>query len=493
MPTPHCVRTDTAPLSDGPQPYRPRPVVLAIDDEPGVRESLQLILQDEFEVLEAPDGAAALAVLAARRVDVALLDVRMPGEPGSKVLPKILAIDESIPVILITADPHLRMAVDAMKAGAYDYLAKPFDVDEMLNLVRQAAQQRGLERELHYLRAELERAHGFDQLVGRHPKMVRLYEMIAQVAQTPATVLITAESGTGKELVARAIHNQSPRREQPFVAVNLAAIPDSLLESELFGHEKGAFTGAHSRKPGKFELAHGGTLFLDEVGSLRIDLQAKLLRALQQREIERLGGTRTIQVDVRIIAATNTDLREAIRTRAFREDLYYRLHVVPVTVPPLRERKSDVPDLAAHFVRKYSQEFKKDVRGLSRGALLALQRYDWPGNVRELENIIERSVALAVRSVIGLDDLPLDLAMNEVVPGRSEGDPGTLTLKDARDRFEQAYVLRALERENWNQSRAARRLGVHRNTLIARLGTWGFRRGEPGVTVRPVADGSGPA
>jgi len=493
MTTPHCARTDTARLGDGAQPYRPRPVVLAIDDEPGVRESLQLILQDEFEVLEAPDGAAALAVLAARRVDVALLDVRMPGEPGSKVLPKILAIDESIPVILITADPHLRMAVDAMKAGAYDYLAKPFDVDEMLNLVRQAAQQRGLERELHYLRAELERAHGFDQLVGRHPKMVRLYEMIAQVAQTPATVLITAESGTGKELVARAIHNQSPRREQPFVAVNLAAIPDSLLESELFGHEKGAFTGAHSRKPGKFELAHGGTLFLDEVGSLRIDLQAKLLRALQQREIERLGGTRTIQVDVRIIAATNTDLREAIRTRAFREDLYYRLHVVPVTVPPLRERKSDVPDLAAHFVRKYSQEFKKDVRGLSRGALLALQRYDWPGNVRELENIIERSVALAVRSVIGLDDLPLDLAMNEVVPGRSEGDPGTLTLKDARDRFEQAYVLRALERENWNQSRAARRLGVHRNTLIARLGTWGFRRGEPGVTVRPVADGSGPA
>jgi DNA-binding NtrC family response regulator len=489
MTTSNCARNDTVQVGDGPTAYRPRPVVLAIDDEPGVRESLRLILQDEFEVLEAPDGAAALAMLATRRVDVALLDVRMPGEPGSKVLPKILAIDESIPVILITADPHLRMAVDAMKAGAYDYLAKPFDVDEMLNLVRQAAQQRGMERELRYLRAEFERAHGFDQLVGRHPTMVRLYETIAQVAQTPATVLITAESGTGKELVARAIHNQSPRREQPFVAVNLAAIPDSLLESELFGHEKGAFTGAHSRKPGKFELAHGGTLFLDEVGSLRIDLQAKLLRALQQREIERLGGTRTIQVDVRIIAATNSDLREAIRTRAFREDLYYRLHVVPVTVPPLRERKSDLADLAAHFVRKYSQDFKKDVRGLSRGALLALQRYDWPGNVRELENIIERSVALAVRSVIGLDDLPLELAMNEVVPGRSESDPTALTLKDARDRFEQAYVLRVLERENWNQSRAARSLGVHRNTLIARLAVWGFRRGEPGVAVRPVAGG----
>jgi transcriptional regulator with PAS, ATPase and Fis domain len=302
---------------------------------------------------------------------------------------------------------------------------------------------------------------------------------------------VNAESGTGKELVARAIHNQSPRRDQPFVAVNLAAIPDTLLESELFGHEKGAFTGAHSRKLGKFELAHGGTLFLDEIGSLRVDLQAKLLRALQQREIERLGGTRTIQVDVRVIAATNTDLRQAIRARAFREDLYYRLHVVPIGVPPLRERKSDIPALAAHFIRKYSQEFKKGVRGLSRGALLALDGYDWPGNVRELENIIERSVALATRPVIGLDDLPLDLAMNEVAPGRAEGE-APLTLKDARDRFEQAYVLRALERADWNQSRAARGLGVHRNTLIARLAAWGFRRGEPGINVRSVAGDGDP-
>src|SRR6266404_5441493 len=335
-------RKDTDGAGDGAAVYRPRPVVLAIDDEPGVRESLRLILGDEFEVLEAADGAAALAILGARRVDVALLDVRMPGEPGSRVLPQILAIDEAIPVILITADPHLRMAVDAMKAGAYHYLAKPFDVDEILGLVRQAAQQRGMERELHYLRAELDRAHGFDQLVGRHPRMVRLYEVIAQVSQTHATVLITAESGTGKELVARAIHNQSPRRAQPFVAVNLAAIPDSLLESELFGHEKGAFTGAYARKPGKFELSHGGTLFLDEVGSLRVDLQAKLLRALQQREIERLGGTRTIQVDVRVIAATNIDLRQAIRARTFREDLYYRLHVVRKFTPSMFTRPGRV-------------------------------------------------------------------------------------------------------------------------------------------------------
>src|SRR5882762_9285718 len=373
---------------------RPRPVALVIDDEEGVRESFRVIFEGEFEVLEADQGVKGLEVLRSRRVDVVLLDVRMPGPPGPTFLPQILALDDRIAVIIVSAVKDVRTADEAIKGGAYDYVTKPFDVDEILALVRQAAERRALEREVHYLRAELDRAQGFDALVGRHPSMVRLYELIAQVAQTPATVLIAAESGTGKELVARAIHRQGPRRAQPLVAVNLAAIPVTLLKSELFGHEKGAFTGAYARKLGKFELAHGGTLFLDEVGSLRVDLQAKLLRALQEREIERLGGTRTIQVDVRVIAATNADLRQAIRARAFREDLYYRLHVVPIGVPPLRERKSDIPDLAAHFLRKYSQEFKKDVRGLSRGALLALAGYDWPGNVRELENIIERSVAL---------------------------------------------------------------------------------------------------
>src|SRR5206468_3661535 len=232
--------------------------------------------------------------------------------------------------------------------------------------------------------------------------------------------------------------------------VNLAAIPDTLLESELFGHEKGAFTGAHARKPGKFELAHGGTLFLDEVGSLRVDLQAKLLRALQQREVERLGGTRTIPVDVRVIAATNIDLRQAVRMRTFRDDLFYRLNVVPVSVPPLRERKEDIPLLVDHFVKKYSREFNKDVRDVSPSALPALQAYDWPGNVRELENIIERSVALSTRPVIRLEDLPLDLSIHEPAQSRALGEPSALPLKEARERFEQAYVLRALEREDWN-------------------------------------------
>jgi two-component system, NtrC family, response regulator AtoC len=494
-------RSDPAHESEtAPTAYAPRPVVLVIDDELGVRESLRFILKDDFEVLEVPDGAAGLEIVRSRRVDVALLDVRMPGEPGPVVLPRILALSESIAVILMTAVPHVRTAVDAIKAGAYDYIIKPFNVDEILALVRQAAQQRVLEREVLYLRAELDRAHGFDELVGRHASMVRLYELITQVAQTHATVLITAESGTGKELVARAIHRQSARRGQPFVAVNLAAIPDSLLESELFGHEKGAFTGAHARKPGKFELAHGGTLFLDEVGSLRVELQAKLLRALQEREVERLGGTRTIPVDVRVIAASNVDLKEATRARTFREDLFYRLNVVPVTVPPLRARKDDIPLLADHFVTKYSREFKKDVRGISRTALPALTAYDWPGNVRELENVIARSVALATRPVILMEDLPLELAMEGTSPVRGAREPSglTLTLKEARDRFEQAYVLRVLEREDWNQSRAARRLGVHRNTLIARLAAWGVRPrdragavaalgGQPGV-LEPFLD-----
>ena len=469
--------------------YRPLPVVLVIDDEPGVRESLREIFKRDFEVLEAEDGAAGLALVRSRRVDVAMLDVRLPGERGPVVLPKLLALDDSIAVILMTAVPDVRTAVDAIKAGAYDYIVKPFDVDEILLLVRQAAQQRVLEREVCYLRAELDRAHGFDSLVGRHPAMVRLYEQIAQVAQTHATVLVTGESGTGKELVARAIHRQSPRRGQPFVAVNLAAIPDGLFESELFGHEKGAFTGAHSRKLGRFELAHGGTLFLDEVGSLRVDLQAKLLRVLQEREVERLGGTRTIPVDVRVIAATNVDLRGLVRARAFREDLFYRLNVAALTIPPLRERKDDIPILVEHFIRKYAREFKKDVRGISRGALPSLDAYDWPGNVRELENVVERCVALATRPVIRLDDLPLDLAIHDE-PTRATGGGAPLPLKEARDRFEQVYILRALERENWNQSRAARSLGVHRNTLLARLAGWGIRRdGEAGGAAR----GSGTA
>ena len=455
-----------------------RPVVLTVDDEVGVRESIRQILQDEYEVPQAPEGRAALTQLQSSEVDLVLLDVRLPGDNGIALLERIKALEDSIEVILVTAVKDVRTAVDAMKGGAYDYVTKPFDVDDMLALVRRALEKRALQREVLYLRSELARAHGFDDIVGRHPEMMRIYERIAQVAQTTATVLITGESGTGKELIARAIYREGPRRERPFVAVNLAAIPETLLESELFGHERGAFTGAFQKKLGKFELAHGGTLFLDEVGTLRVDLQAKLLRVLQEREIERIGGTRSVKVDVRIIAATNLNLKQAVKGRTFREDLFYRLNVVPLTVPPLRERREDIPLLVDHFVRQYAREFNRDIRGVSAGALEVLTRYDWPGNVRELENILQRAVALARGPVIHLEDVPLELAIPETIA--RPGEEASLPLRDARERFERQYVLRVLERVNWNQSRAARLLGLHRNTLTGKLATWGIRRGDPG-------------
>ncbi len=394
--------------------YPSRPVVLVIDDEAGVRESLRIILQDDFEVLEAADGAAALEIVRSRRIDVALLDVRMPGEPGPAVLPRILALSESIAVILMTAVPQVRTAVDAIKAGAYDYVIKPFEPDEILLLVRQAAQHRLLEREVRYLRSEFDRAHGFDALVGRHARMARLYELIAQVAPTHVTVLITAESGTGKELVARAIHRQSLRarpavrrrepRGDPRHPARIGAVRPR--EGRLHGRPREEGRGSSSWPT----AAHCSST---RWGACASTSRPSSSARLQEREVERLGGVRTTPVDVRVIAATNIDLKQAVRARTFREDLFYRLNVVPLSVPPLRDRKEDIALLVDHFVKKYSREFKKDVRGVSQGALPALEAYDWPGNVRELENVIERSVALATRPVILLEDLPLDLAMHE--------------------------------------------------------------------------------
>jgi two-component system response regulator AtoC len=452
-----------------------RGTVLVVDDEEGVRASVRVILEHECDILEAESGADALEVLRAHEVDLVMLDQRMPGEPGIEVLSRIKAIDQSVVVVIATAVREVRTAVEALKRGAWDYITKPFDVEDIELLVRRALDKRALEREVLYLRSTI--PQGFGAMVGRHAEMVRIYQLIAQIAPTTATVLITGESGTGKELVARAIHSQGLRSTAPFVAVNVAALPDTLVESELFGYEKGAFTGAVAKKPGKFELAHGGTLFLDEIGSLRLELQAKLLRALQQREIERLGGSRAVAIDVRVVAATNANLRQAVRDRTFREDLYYRLNVVPITVPPLRARREDIPLLVEHFIRKYAREFNRDVRGVSAGALEVLTRYDWPGNVREMENIIQRSIVLAAGPVVQLQDLPLDLAMPETGT-RSPEDEG-LPLREAREQFEQQYVLRVLERVAWNQSRAARQLGLHRNTLLAKLAAWGMRRPGP--------------
>jgi len=452
--------------------------VLVVDDEEGVRESVRAVFEESCEVLQAGTGSHALEVLRGHDIDVVLLDHRMPGESGIDVLPRLVAADPSVVVVVVSAVRDVRMAVEAMRRGAYDYLTKPFDVDEIRLVVRRALEKRALEREVVSLRSALAEGppaapNGFGGMVGRHPAMMRIYQLIAQIAETPATVLITGESGTGKELIARAIHHQSDRRTAPFVAVNVAAIPDTLVESELFGHERGAFTGAHARKLGRFELAHGGTVFLDEMGSLRLDLQAKLLRVLQEREIERLGGSRPVPVDVRVIAATNIDLRQAVRERAFREDLFYRLNVVPVHAPPLRERRDDIPRLARHFVRKIARECHRDVQDVSSGALDALTRYDWPGNVRELENVVHRAVVLARGPVIQLQDVPLDVAMPEAARLQ---EAGAAPLREACDQFERQYVLRALEGVHWNVSRAARLLGVHRNTILAKLAGWGVRR-----------------
>ena len=450
-----------------------RPVILVVDDDPGVRDAFRLILEDHYEVLDAPDGPQALEVLRAAQVDLVLLDIRLPEMDGIEVLERIKAIDEGLEVILVTAVKTVRTAVAAMKLGAFDYLTKPFEEDELLALCNRALEKRSLEREVTFLRGELARTRDFEEIVGTHAAMQKLFRLTEQVARTTATVLITGESGTGKELIARAIHRQGPRRDRPFVAVNPAAVAESLIESELFGHEKGAFTGAYQRKLGKFELAQGGTLFLDEIGTLKAELQAKLLRVLQEREIERVGGTRPVKIDVRVIAATNVDVKQAVARGAFREDLYYRLNVVPIEVPPLRERIEDLPLLVEHFVRQYGQQFGKRVQGLSREALGALSLYRWPGNVRELQNVVERCVVLAEGPQIELNDLPLDV----LIPDHRirVRKANRLPLKDATEAFEHQIVLRVLERVKGNTSEAARILGVHRNSLNRLLERWGLK------------------
>jgi two-component system response regulator AtoC len=451
----------------------PRPVVLIVDDDAGLRESFRLILEDTYEVLDAADGPAALDIVRTRQVDLVLLDIRLPGMDGIQVLERLKALDEGVEVILVTAVKTVRTAVAAMKLGAFDYLTKPFDEDELLSLVRRALERRSLEREVVFLRSELAQRHEADELVGQHPEMQRLRRVIAQVATTSATVLITGESGTGKELVARAIHRHSARRDRPFVPVTLAALSDALVESELFGHERGAFTGAYQRKLGRFELAQDGTLFLDEVSSIKPDLQVKLLRVLQEREFERVGGTRPIRLDARIIAATNVDLRQAVAEGRFREDLYYRLNVVPIAVPPLRARRDDIPLLVDHFVRRYNRAFNRSIVGLSPEAVATLMDYPWPGNVRELQNVVERLVVLAEGPVIHLADLPLDLLLPD--PRTRDLEPG-VPLQQATEEFERQVAVRVLERVRWNVSEAARLLGLHRNSLTAKIARWGLRR-----------------
>ncbi len=440
--------------------------ILVVDDEDNARRAIATILGEEgYEVAEASNGEEALARLADFSPAVVLTDVRMPKMDGLTFLRKAREQGSEATFIMMTAFASVETAVEAMRAGAENYLVKPLDANAVLVVLGKALDQRALKREAESLREQVRQRARFHNIIGDSPQLQALYEVVRRAANTRATVLILGESGTGKELIAQAIHHESQRRDKPFVKVHCAALSENLLESELFGHEKGAFTGALARKEGRFELADGGTLFLDEIGEISPSVQVKLLRVLQEREFERVGGTQTLKVDVRIVAATHRDLTAEVKAGRFREDLYYRLNVVAVTLPPLRERKSDIPALVNHFLEKYSDSYGKDVRGLAPGTLQALLSYDWPGNIRELENAIERAVVLASGNELTTDDLPpvlrgprpLGSSTSSLIPG------ATLA------QIEREAILRTLEMVGGSTTRAAEILGISVRKVQYRL------------------------
>ncbi len=384
--------------------------ILVVDDEQNARDALKTILAEEgYEVKEAADGAAGLALLPTFRPDAVLCDIKMPQMDGLELLTQARADGHTCVFVMMTAFASLETAVQTMKAGAEDYVTKPVDVSSVLAKLEKVLEKKALRQENELLRERLREKHKFSNIIGESTELQSVFDVVVRAAPTRATILVLGESGTGKELIAQAIHEASPRHDKPFVKVNCGALTETLLESELFGHEKGSFTGAAGRREGRFELAHGGTLFLDELGEVSAGLQVKLLRVLQQQEFERVGGTQTIKVDVRVVAATNRDLEAAVKSGHFREDLYYRLNVVSVTLPPLRRRKSDIPALVNHFLEHYCDVHGKRLKGLAPGTLNALLSYDWPGNVRELGNVIERAVVLARGTELTSDDLPAAL------------------------------------------------------------------------------------
>jgi len=435
--------------------------ILVVDDERVMRDSLsEWLREDGYEVVAVEDGAQALNKVRAGRWDVLLVDLKMPGMDGIEVLTEVKKFDQDIPVIIMTAYATVDSAVRAMKEGAYDYIVKPFNPEEIGLAIRKIIAYQDLLKENIYLRQELQKKYGFMDIIGKSHKMQEVLALVKTVAKSNSTILIEGESGTGKELVARAIHNSSLRSEGPFIAVSCAALPESLLESELFGHEKGAFTGAVSRKKGRFELANNGTLFLDEIGDISPKTQMGLLRVLEEKEFTRVGGMEVIKTDVRIISATNRELKKLVGEGKFREDLYYRVDVVSIQLPPLRERKQDIPLLAQHFLKKYCIENKKELDGLSEETSRRLMKYDWPGNVRELENVIERAVVVAKGNIILPEDLPL-LASPE---GRFEPS-SDMSLQE----LEREHILRVLQSNDWNITKTAKKLGIDRNTLSSKI------------------------
>jgi DNA-binding NtrC family response regulator len=461
--------------------------ILIIDDEPSVRESLKAILatrssgapaadgENGYVILQADSGEQALELAEKTKPDVVLLDIIMPGLDGITVLERLRAKDRLTPIIMLTATKTVKTAVDAMKLGATDYLTKPFDVDELKVIIRQALERASLETEVRRLRDELAQRYGVDQMIGKCAAMQEVFAKIDQLADAKTTVLITGESGTGKELVARALHFRSKRRDKPFVAINCAAIPDTLIEAELFGHEKGAFTDAQQRRLGQFETANQGTLFLDEIADLSAGTQAKLLRVLQEREFTRLGGTQSIKVDVRLIAATNKNLEAALKKGEFREDLFYRINVVPIHLPPVRERREDIPLLIRHFISKKSADRGQLPKQISADALSLLTHYPWPGNIREMENVVEQILTMSDADEITVDHLPLRLRSNSRSSQmKGEVTTGQRNFEYAVMEFERELIVDALKRANFVQTHAAQLLGISRRILKYKMDSMGI-------------------
>ena len=440
--------------------------ILIVDDDESIRRMLAAVLaRDGFQTSTAGSGEEGLAVFRAQSPDIVLMDIRMPGLSGIEAMSAMLELRPGATVILMTAYADLDTAVRAIKNGVFDFVIKPFDLAEIGLLINRAFQMREMRRQIGQLQQELSQAYRFDRIVTRDPGMLSLCESVARIASSNATVVIHGESGVGKELLAASLHYNSPRAQKPFVKVNCGAIPEGLLESEFFGHEKGAFTGAVARRTGRFEHADGGTLFLDEIGELPLALQVKLLRVLQDREFERVGGDKALRVDVRLVAATNRDLEAMVAEGTFRSDLFYRLNVVSLTVPPLRERIDDIAVLAAHFLRKFTAEHGREIDGFDDHALAVMQRYAWPGNVRELSNAVERAVVMSSGSTIFAEDLPLPV----VAASRAAPEVAARTLKALLREFEAGVIRQALDRNQDNRSRTANELGISRRALLYKL------------------------
>jgi DNA-binding NtrC family response regulator len=444
-----------------------RATILVVDDEHGVRQSFYMVLKDEFNVLLAGSGNEAIDIFLKNAVDLILLDILLPDIDGIELLERLKEMDPNTEIIMVTAVKEIQTAVKAIKLGAYEYIVKPFIVDEVITLIRRALEKYSLVKEVTYLRNALERYQPFEKMVGKDKKMRKIFELISKISESDGTVLIQGESGTGKELVARAIHRRSSRKDHPFVVISCAAIPATLMESEIFGHNKGAFTGAVNTAIGKLEIADKGTVFLDDIDSLDINMQGKLLRVIQEKEFERLGSTKVIKIDVKFIAASNKDLEELISKGEFREDLFYRLNVFPIKLPPLRERRDDIPLLLNHFLEMHSKGGNVQAKSFSQDAIKILMKYDWPGNIRELENLVERLSTLCKEPIIHLKDIPMfTITKTEI---------NDMPLKAAIKTFEKQYVGAILESVNWNRTKAAEILGIHRNTLLAKINELGMK------------------